>query len=51
MRIEPQADKIVLSKEDYRYYQQRRKECKVYDPREIGFNNFKLKSKSFKKKY
>lgn len=50
MRIEPQADKIVLSKEDYQYYQQRRKECKAYDLNEIQFRAFNPKKRHYNRK-
>ena len=29
---EERFEKVVLSKEEYIWYQQRRKECKIYDP-------------------
>jgi hypothetical protein len=47
MRIEPEADKVYLSKEDYQYYQQRRKECKVF---EIEQRPYKHKKPFFKKR-
>jgi hypothetical protein len=50
MRIEPEADKVYLSKEDYQYYQQRRKECKVYEPERREFKQFNNK-RQFKKRY
>jgi hypothetical protein len=30
MYREEKIEKVILSKEDYNWYQQRRKECKVY---------------------
>jgi len=32
MYREEKIEKVVLTKEEYIWYQQRRKECKVYDP-------------------
>lgn len=50
MRDEPVADKIVLSKEDYIYYQQLRKACRVYgtdQPQARTFYNKKKYKKRF----
>jgi len=49
-RPEPPEEKIWMSKEDYQYYQQRRKECKVYDPNEVLFKAFNPKKKYYNKK-
>lgn len=32
MRYEPEADKVILTKEDRAYYELRKRECKVYTP-------------------
>jgi hypothetical protein len=50
MRAEPVIEKIVLSKEDYQYYQLRKKECKVYDPNYREFR-FTSNNKHYKKRY
>ncbi|CAB5226283.1 hypothetical protein UFOVP760_62 [uncultured Caudovirales phage] len=51
MRWEQDADKVVLSKEDFIWYQQRRKECKVYDPAFIPQRTFINKKKKIFKRY
>jgi len=50
MRAEPVQEKIVLSKEDYQYYQRRKKECNIYDPNYQEFR-FKMPKKHFKKRF
>jgi hypothetical protein len=51
MRQEQDADKVVLSREDFIWYQQRRRECKVYDTTLIPYRNFNYKKKKHFKRY
>jgi uncharacterized protein YecT (DUF1311 family) len=51
MRWEPDADKVALSKEDFAWYQQRRKECKVYDTTLTPYRTFNHKKKKSFKRY
>jgi hypothetical protein len=50
MYREERFEKVVLSREDYIWYQQRRKECKVYDPNEVQFRAFNPKKKYYNKR-
>jgi hypothetical protein len=53
MRLDPAADKVILSKEDYTYYQQLRKEARVYGTDEFNQRSFRSnnKNKYHKKRY
>lgn len=45
MRYEPDADKVILSKEDKMYYDSLKRECKVFEP---TYNNVHGNKPQFK---
>ena len=47
---EEKLEKVVLSKEEYIWYQQRRKECKVYDPNDQPYQFAFKKKKAYYKR-
>jgi len=50
MYREEKIEKIVLSREDYNWYQQRRKECKVYDLNDQPYQFAFKKKKAYYKR-
>lgn len=49
MYREEKIEKVILSREDYQYYQQLKRDCKVYDPNEVQFRAFNPKKKYYNK--
>jgi len=50
MYREERIEKTILSREDYNWYQQRRKECKVYDANEQPYQFAFIKKKAYHKR-
>jgi hypothetical protein len=44
---EEKLEKVILSREEYIWYQQRRKECKVYDPNDQPYQFAFKKKKAY----